>query len=962
MTPPPYPRATVRLQLHQGFGFDAVRDLVPYLARLGVSHVYASPFLMARPGSGHGYDIIDHNHFNPEIGDEARFDAMVETLHAHGMGLLMDFVPNHMGIGAADNGWWLDVLEWGPVSPFAGFFDIDWEPAEPTLRGKVLLPLLGDHYGAVLERGELPLRFDAEEGSFSVWYYEHRFPIAVRHYPVILDEAVRADPGLREVLGRLMEDFKAIGRGGNSAREQAVKRREAADLKHRLADLYREDERVAHGIDAALAAFNGTPGEPASYDALHRLLERQAYRLAFWRVASHEINYRRFFDINDLAALRMEDSELFELAHQLIFRLIAQGKVQGLRLDHVDGLRDPARYFERLQDRAAYALLEAPNKGEETGPDQPRARLDQPLWILVEKILARHEHVRPEWTVSGTTGYDFLNLVGGLFVDPSSEAAFTDFYARFAGVEESFDDILVNSKRRIIGDVLAGEMNVIANQFNRLAKQSRVSRDYALPALRRALTNVAAYFPVYRTYVTANGCADADRRDIDWAVGRARKNAETQDVSIYQFIHDVLTTDILGEKRRGWRRGDVVQLAMKWQQFTGPVTAKAMEDTAFYRYARLAGLNEVGGEPDRFGVSVASFHQENRRRLKEHPFSLVTTATHDHKRGEDVRARMAVLSERPRDWMRRVRRWARLNAGKRKQVDDRRAPSANDEYLFYQTLVGAWPLDLSVEDAEGLSAFADRMVNYMLKAAREAKVDTAWTAVNGDYETALETFVRAALNPRRARAFLNDLTAFVDSVAPTAAVNGLSQVALRLTSPGVPDLYQGTEFWDFTLVDPDNRRPVDFAARAEALEAIDGAPADAATAGTLLESWRDGRVKQYLIHRVLDFRRRHPDLFARGSYEPLTVTGRHADRVVAFARRGDDGALLVTVAPRLVSPLMRAGAGVPLPEGWGDTAVMWPDGAGARHDLLTGARVTPDEQGRVPLSDLLATLPVAVAG
>ncbi len=962
MTPPPYPRATVRLQFNAGFRFRDAEALVPYFAALGLSHVYASPFLMARSGSTHGYDIVDHNRFNPEIGDEADFTAFTDTLKAHGMGLIMDFVPNHMGIGAADNDWWLDVLEWGQHSPYADFFDIDWQTAEPTLKGKVLLPVLGNPYGTVLEQGELPLRFDREHGTFDAWYYEHRFPIAVRDYGDLLEEACRLSPEARDALRPMIDTFRTTGRAGGSAHEQAVRRRDAHEAKLHLAALVRDSQSVARGVDGMLQQVNGTPGNPKSFDRLHKLLERQAYRVAYWRVAAYEINYRRFFDINDLAALRMENAKLFQLAHELVFRLVAQQQVQGVRLDHVDGLLDPGAYCTQLQDRAGYALLHATaaHELEDTPATTPtHARLPLPLYVTVEKILARHERLREDWPVCGTTGYEFMNQVLGLFVDPAGQKPLSGFYERFTGLTDSFEHVVVRAKRLIMRTTLASELNVLANRFNRLAKQSRVSRDYALPALRSALTEVAAHFPVYRTYVTGQTCTEEDRRDIDWAVARARKRWTGQDHSIFDFIHDVLTTELGRSQKRSWRRSDIVRVAMRWQQFTGPVTAKAMEDTAFYRYVPLACLNEVGGEPDRFGVRPGNWHQSNRQTLANHPFCQIATATHDHKRGEDVRTRLAVLSERPREWGRLVRRWARLNASKRRDLDeDRRSPSPNDEYLFYQSLVGIWPPGFDPADEPARQDLEDRLVGYMLKAAREAKVYTAWTAMDEDYENALETFVRGVLSPRRSRAFLGDLGRFVAEIAPAGIVNSLGQVVLKLTAPGVPDFYQGTEFWDFSLVDPDNRRPVDWAARQEALDALDQGPC-AEEAERLLHGWPDGRIKHMITHRLLAFRRRHPDLFARGLYQGLEATGPQAERVVAHQRRDGD-VWLLAVVPRLVWNLM-TDDGLPRVTGWEDTTLSLPEDRppGPLTDLLTGRVLTPDAEGHLPLAQVLTPLPVA---
>lgn len=935
MTVPLRPRATYRLQFNETFRFDDGRLIVPYLAALGVSHVYASPLLMARPGSTHGYDIVDHTRLNPEIGDQQDFDRFTDTLHRHDMGLILDFVPNHMGVGP-DNPWWMDVLEWGRSSPFAAYFDIDWQPIEPTLTGKVLLPVLGDHYGAVLERGELTLAFSGEKGSFSINYFDTSFPVNAGSYVFLLQAAAGAG-GTCEALAALATELKLAlkGRAGGSKTE--ARRRRVADLKAELARLVASDDVTRTAVANAVLALNGTAGAAKTLDGLHALLEKQAYRLSFWRVAAHEMNYRRFFDINDLAGLRMENAELFRVSHALIARLIAAGCVQGLRLDHVDGLRNPAEYLERLQKLANPSWS---RKARATSSGET-----PPLYLVVEKILAAHERLRDDWPVDGTSGYEFMTAVNGLFVDPAGERPLKRCYARFIDRGLTFNETRMSAKYLIMRETLGSELNVLANRFSRLAKQSRDTRDYSLTALRHALTDIIAQFPVYRTYVTAVRTTAEDRRDIDWAVARARKTASLADTSIYDFIKSVLTLDILHQSPRRHRRRDAIDAALKFQQYTGPVMAKAAEDTAFYRYVCLVSLNEVGGEADRFGMSPAAWHESNRRRQSEHPWSMLATATHDHKRGEDMRARLNVLSEVPSAWSRRVRRWAALNKRKRRPVgSDDGAPSPNDEYLIYQTIVGAWPYGLSGPDFDSLDAFRDRLLAYMQKAAREAKLVTSWASPDEEYEVALSQFITDILDPRLSRSFIEDVWGFVQAVAPAGAINGLGQTVLKLTSPGVPDLYQGSERWDLSLVDPDNRRPVDFACRREALSA----PAGTEHAQALLASWRDGRVKQYLVRTLLALRRERPALFEKSRYEPLVATGQHADRVVAFARMTDDGDGVIVVVPRFVSPLLDP-LGALLPAGWGDTKVPVPA-------PFKGRSVTDRLSGRqsIPASDWLA--------
>ena len=946
--PPALPRATYRLQFRKEFGFDDATRAVPYLAALGVSHLYASPFLAARPGSSHGYDIIDHNRFNPEVGDAAAFDRMIAALHGHGMGLILDFVPNHMGVGSSDNPWWLDVLEWGQSSPYANFFDINWTPTVEHLRGKVLLPLLGDHYGNVLERGEITLRFDRENGSFSAWYFEHRFPIAIRDYPRILRAVQSETDGAGTALAPLVAGFARLSAKPRGARQAAMLRREADALRFGLAALAKSDGDIAAAIDRVVDRMDGTPGDPASFRELHTLLERQAYHIAYWRVASNDINYRRFFDINELAGLAIENPELFEISHRLIFQLVAEGKLQGIRLDHIDGLYDPLEYCRRLQDRAAYLM---PPRDVATAA--PGLLPAHPIYLLVEKILAPHEHLRPEWPVDGTTGYEFMNLVNGLFVEQAAQKALTEIYERFLGRPSDFPEMVIAAKRQILRNNLSSELNVLTDMVYRVARQSLTTRDFTRQGVRDALTELIAHFPVYRTYVTGAGVDERDRHYLNWAATQARRDSTADDLSIFDFVTALVATDLKREPGRPYRRADVIHTAMKFQQLTGPVMAKAFEDTALYRFNRFISLNEVGGEPERFGVSPAAFHYLNADRLKTHPFSMLATATHDHKRGEDVRARLNVLSEMPEAWGRAVRRWQRLNRLKVKDIDGRPAPGRNDEYLFYQALVGAWPLDET-----GRADLPDRMVAYMIKATREAKARTNWTAPKADYEEALESFVRATLDPERSAAFLTDFTTFHEGIAAAGAVNGLAQTLLKLTVPGVPDVYQGTEYWDLSLVDPDNRRPVDYTARAKALKSIarkqDPAP--------LLEAWRDGRIKQFVIARILELRNEAPQLFAAGDYSGIEVEGGETARVVSIRRDRPDGSGMLILAPRLCSAFVDGTGALSISaDAFADMRVplALPEGA-VITDVMTGTSPRIEGDGYVSVGTLLEKLPVAL--
>lgn len=916
-------RATYRVQFGPHCDFARAAELAPYLARLGVSHLYASPYLRARPGSTHGYDIVDHRALNPELGDEAAFRALARALHAQGLGQILDFVPNHMGVGGADNAAWLDVLEWGEDSPFAGWFDIDWDPDRRYLTGKVLVPFLGDQYGTVLEAGELRLRFDVAEGSFAVWAYgAHKLPICPRDYGRILGDR-------HPVLEQRGDAFAGLGSW------RALAYRRAGELKAELAREAAESAEVSAAIEAAVARLNGTPGEPDSWRDLHALIQDQHWRVAHFRVAADDINYRRFFNINELAGLRMELAELFEHAHGLALALIDDGTLDGLRIDHVDGLLDPRAYLERL-----------------------RARARRPIYLVVEKILAHHEALREDWPVDGTTGYEFANLVVGLLVNPAGEEALSRLYAEFTGMTAPFPVIVRDCKLRIMEHEMASELTVLARDAGRIARQNPRTADFTRNVFQRALKATIACFPVYRTYVDGRPPSEADRRDIDWAIAQARRLDPDLDPSVFDMLYRMLTTDLVAEPRSGYSRHDVVRFAMRVQQYSGPVMAKGLEDTAFYRYNRFVALNEVGGHPDEFGVAPHAFHRANLQRLRRWPQAMLATATHDTKRGEDVRARLAVLSEMPEEWARQVQAWSRILRARRGDVQGTDPPDRNDEYLFYQLLVGSWPPELTGEaiaDRAALAAYAARIEGVMLKSLREAKLRTTWAAPDTAYEEAVLGFVRQALDPDRSATFLGAFLPFQERIARLGVLNSLVQTALKLTAPGVPDLYQGAELWDFSLVDPDNRRPVDFALRerllAEVTKALDG---DRETAlCTMLDRWQDGRIKLALVATALRFRAGNPALFASGSYEPLAVEGEDAECVCGFLRQFEETSLLVAVQR---FPLRgEAGpvrASIVAGPAHGDISGAW-------RDLLSGRSVTAAD-GALPATELFPTLPVAL--
>jgi (1->4)-alpha-D-glucan 1-alpha-D-glucosylmutase len=922
--PPAVPTATYRLQFTPAFGFRDATNIVPYLHDLGVGHMYASPYLKARPGSTHGYDVVDPNALNPEIGTPAEHAAMVAAAQAAGMGQILDFVPNHMGVGS-DNPWWVSVLEWGEVSPYAEFFDIDWQPLKPELQGKVLVPTLGDHYGRVLENGQIALTFDPDLGTFSITYFDNRYPVAVKSYPGILQRAIAHGATALEPLVATLAFLAQPAALGDMP---AIFKR-AAETKIRLSEAA-HDTAVAGAIGGALAEYAVIPGNPRSADALDLLLQEQFYRLAYWRVAVDEVNYRRFFDINDLAGLRVEDAAVLGQTHRLAFDLIAAGTLQGLRIDHVDGLYNPGGYCNLLKERAD--------------------ALGQPLYVVVEKILAPFERLRASWLIAGTTGYEFANLVNGLFVDADAEKSFDRIYARAIGREPDYDDIAYDAKRRIMSFDLASELTVLATSLSRIAASDRASSDFTFNGLRDALMGVVAAFPVYRTYVLSEDIEPEDREFIEAAVAVAELRSPLADESLFTFITDVLTVRA-AQPDTGYDRNAVLRFAMRFQQYTSPVMAKSIEDTVFYRYVRLISLNEVGGDPTRFGTTVAQFNSANAERAASRPHTMLATSTHDHKRGEDVRTRIDALTEAPGGWSRALRRWSRINRTKRITVRGYPAPDANDEYFLYQTLIGTWPAPwsdpASVPD-DDYTQYSDRIVTYMTKAQREAKFRTSWSNPDDVYEQGTATFVRAILERTDDARFPGELASFVAEIAPGAMISSLAQVVLKCTAPGVPDIYQGCELWDHSLVDPDNRRPVDYALRAEMLAQAKADPAAARA------SWLDGRVKLFVTWKLLQLRADRRAIFLDGPYAPLEVAGALNNRVIAFSRTD-----VVVIAPRLVRGLVRSGDNGPRLS-FGDEAIVLPKDAPTRfRNIFTDATIETVE-GRIAVAEVLGDFPVGV--
>lgn len=942
------PVSTYRLQLNAAFTFRDACGLAPYLTALGISDCYVSPILAAGSGSTHGYDICDYGRLNPELGGWADFESFCGALKQHGMGLIMDLVPNHMGIDPSLNLAWRSVLENGPSSPFARFFDIDWDPVKPELKNKVLLPILGDQYGTVLEAGQLQIHF--ENGAFSVRYFDMDLPLNPRQMRGLLrhrlDELRQNSPDedthLRELLSILFH-LDHIPAYNETAPGAVVDRsRENVVVRERLAALVGNSEKIRRHVEENVREFNGTPGRPETFDRLHDLLELQPYRLSYWRTAVHEINYRRFFDINELAAIRMEDPVVFDAAHSLVKRLVASGLVTGLRVDHVDGLYDPGQYLLALRRGVAAA--------------------GGPIYLVVEKILSEGERLPGDWPVEGTTGYDFLNDVAGLFVDSGKTAEILKLYARFTRRPAQFGDIAYDSKKVIVSGSMAGELNVLAHELNRISESNRRSRDFTLDSLQDGLREVVACFPVYRTYFSGGEISEFDRNVVRRSVQRALRKNRALDPSMFAFIENMLLPD-RGQRPMEEEYGRRVRFAMKFQQYTGPVQAKGVEDTAFYRFGPLLSLNEVGGDPSRFGRSPEEFHRSNRRRRNDWPLTMLSTATHDTKRGEDARARISVLSEIPDEFRAALARWARLNSGSKTDVYGDPAPDRADEYFFYQTLIGAWPAEAVREVPED---FIGRMRKYLQKATKEAKVHTSWIHPFPEYDEAVADFVASTLAGPRSQRFLEAFVPFQEKVARAGVSNSLAQLVLKAASPGVPDFYQGCELWDLNLVDPDNRRDVDFALRRRCLDGVlpllgnEISPQRRAESiREMLFQWKDGRIKLFCTAAALQLRRRITDVFQFGDYVPLPANGRGKDHVVAFGRRRGSRSV-IAIASRLTARSVTNQHPFPLGECfWEDTAIESPPEWSllSHTDVFTKRKLGP---GRLLLRQALESLPVAL--
>lgn len=912
--------ATVRLQFHSDFTLDQAVPLVPYFAQLGISHVYASPILKARAGSRHGYDVVDPTQVNPELGGEAALQRLVAALRQHGMGLILDTVSNHMAVGAADNPWWQSLLAWGRRSPYSEFFDIQWHSSDPLLAGQLLLPFLGNDYGPALKAGELPLTFDAEHGRLEVAHHEHRFPICPQDYAEVLQ---RSDAAEVQALGAR---FTALAQAPDPLAA-------AQPLHAELSQLHHDGIR----LDGALRAFDAR--SEAGLQRLHALLERQSYRLASWRTAADDINWRRFFDINELGGLRVERAVVFEATHAKLFELIERGLVDGLRIDHIDGLADPRGYCRKLRRRVNSLLAARP--------------LDSALEhfpIYVEKILGTGEHLHRDWLTDGTTGYEFMNQVSLLQHDPAGEAPLTELWQRFSE-RPPFAEEVQQARRLVLNASLAGDFESVAQALLQVARNDLMTRDLTLGALRRGLQALVEHYAVYRTYITACGRPSEDEPFFQQALADARQSLPEADWPVLEHLQTWLGGQHWRSLPAGKPRKQLRHACVRFQQLTAPSAAKAVEDTAFYRSARLLSRNDVGFEAERFSAPPSAFHEEAQRRLRDFPDNLLATATHDHKRGEDCRARLAVLSERGPWLAERVEHWRNLAAPLRETLDDGPAPSPADEMMLWQTLLASWPLRMDLQDSTAVTGYVERLLQWQQKALREAKLRSSWNAPNEAYEKVCAAYLQGLLQGREHSELRQSLEQAARSIACPGALNGLTQTLLRMTVPGVPDLYQGNEYWDLSLVDPDNRRPVDYAARRNSLD-------DSAGLDELLSHWQDGRIKQTLIARVLDCRRAHPELFRLGEHVPLPVEGRHADKVLAFARISD-GQRAIIVLPRLASSLL-SNAATPLiaAQNWEDTQVILPFALSPAtwSGLFGNTVVSPTKE--LKLSAVLAEFPV----
>ena len=978
------PVSTYRLQFNLLFGFVDATEVIPYLNALGITDVYASPYFKARRGSVHGYDIIDPNRLNPEVGTEEEYHVLTKRMKNYGMGQILDIVPNHM-CAESENQWWSDVLENGRSSIYADFFDIDWNPPVRKLAGKILIPILGDHYGKVLERQELELVF--EKGGFFVSYFGNKFPIRPDTYKLILQHRIEDlqtrlssdSPHLTELL-RVITVLTHLTLHSKKNQDNIGERYyEKETIKNRLFMLCNESLEIRNFITENIRIFNGIKGNIQSFNRLDGLLSEQIWRLSNWRIGMEEINYRRFFDINNLAAIHIENPEVFDKIHRLIFKLITERNVTGLRVDHPDGLYNPSEYFKKLQ-QACFVKNMTPFTGSGGNELLPKdldlesqivQQFDnilssdpqfKPFYIIAEKILTKSEKIPEDWPLFGTTGYDFLNSLNGIFVDIGNAKAFDHIYSEFIKMKINFQDIVYKTKKLTMQVAMSSEISTLGNYLNTISEKNRHTRDFTLNSLTRAIIEVSAYFPVYRSYVNTVRVSDRDRHCIELAVAKAKRKNPAISSSIFDYIRDVLLlkfpVDLSDGDKKEW-----LDFVMRFQQITGPVMAKGFEDTALYVFNRLISLNEVGGSPERFGTPLDTFHGQNVERARHWPHTLITTSTHDTKRSEDVRARINVLSEIPEKWKDHLIRWHWLNKKKKAVVKGRAAPDNNDEYFLYQTLIGAWPRDDMSRSA--YEVFKKRIKEYLLKAIREAKVNTNWINPCILYENAVMAFVEAIMADEQ---FLKEFEPFQKMISYYGMFNSLSQTLIKIASPGIPDFYQGTETWDFSLVDPDNRRPVDYAAAMAMLSRLKQSELEIgprALAREVIVDRADGRVKLYLTYKALNWRRENKLLFMTGDYIPLVSMGDHKDHVCSFARRSEHGTVLVIV-PRFISGLVQTIDGTtPLEIIWDKTWIIITDEIAADNyrNIFTDENISVVRQSGERLLDLgtvFSSFPVAM--
>lgn len=937
------PSSTYRIQLNQGFRFNDAIRILDYLHDLGITDLYVSPVLASRKGSNHGYDVIDPTRIDPDLGTEDEFAALQSELQSRGMGMLVDIVPNHMA-ASAENPWWMDLLENGSQSAFAAYFDVDWNSYSPGLQGRILLPILGRPFGEALESGELKLVYN--DGRFFIQYFDLLFPLAPRSYHSVLSHRVET---LKENFGEenaayseysgILASTLELARGDRRVSETGAERRMRFEsARERLRELLNSIPELARWLGRNLAEINGTQGDPGSFGTLQRLLAEQNYKLAFWQNLNESINYRRFFTISELVGVRVEDPIVFEATHGYILRLVGRNPFAGLRVDHIDGLRDPLGYLNRLQERLT--------------TDETKS--EAPAYVIVEKILQVGEDLPGDWPVSGTTGYDYTNLANGIFVNPGGARKIEEIYSNFIGRHQDFADVLYQKKKLVMNTLLGVEMRTLGRHLAEIAALDRYARELDRGRLREALIEITACVNVYRTYTRNMDVRPQETQYIENAVAEARVRAPQLSPGYFNFAREVLLLlnppHVLPDQRE-------MRLAfvMRWQQFTGPIVAKGFEDTALYVYHPLLSLNEVGGNPrpDQVGTREG-FYEFLQGRQRKWPATLNATSTHDTKRSQDVRARLNVLSEIPSEWEQHLKRWSAWNAQHKVQIAGQTAPDSNEEYFFYQTLLGVWPLE-----QEALANILQRVQEHLVKATREAMVHTRWTRPNQAHEDALQSFAARVISSEN-REFLLDFQKFHETFAYFGMINGLSQIVLKIASPGVADFYQGSELWDLRLVDPDNRGQIDFTRRISWLKGIVNAESlsPGRAISDLLTHWQDGRIKLHLTWKALNFRRAHPDLFLEGEFVPLHCKGCHAANIIAFLRKRADVSVLVAV-PRWLSQVPRSHDQFD----WCDTRLALPaDGALSWNNILSTHPVSAhnlDGEACVLINELLRDFPVA---